>query len=120
MIARPALAYVECEKTGMRRDHLLRFIDGCAEKIVDFTGELISTPSMTPPGDESEVAAVIMDRLDILGLKGACVVSEVKERPTRCSDSAAQRDRPRFSMSLIRIPNLSGTRETYGIPIPLP
>jgi acetylornithine deacetylase/succinyl-diaminopimelate desuccinylase-like protein len=65
----------------MQRDHLLRFIDGCAEKIVDFTGELISTPSMTPPGDESKVAAVIMDRLDSLGLKGACAVSEVKERP---------------------------------------
>lgn len=65
----------------MQRDELLTLIDGWANEIVDFTGELISTPSMTPPGDESKVASVIMDRLDALDLKGACVVGEVAERP---------------------------------------
>jgi acetylornithine deacetylase len=65
----------------MQRDELLTFINGCADEIVDFTSELISTPSMTPPGDESKVVSVIMDKLDALALKGACVVSEVVERP---------------------------------------
>ena len=65
----------------MQRDDLLKFINSCADKIVDFTGDLISTPSMTPPGDERKIASVIMDKLDALALKGACVVSEVSERP---------------------------------------
>jgi acetylornithine deacetylase/succinyl-diaminopimelate desuccinylase-like protein len=65
----------------MQRDEMLRFINGCADDIVDFTGKLISTPSMTPPGDESRVAAVILEKLDALSLNGACVLSEVSERP---------------------------------------
>ena len=57
MVCRPARTYVRCEKTGMQRDDLLKFINSCADKIVDFTGELISTPSMTPPGDEAKSPA---------------------------------------------------------------
>lgn len=65
----------------MQRDELFTFINSRADKIVDFTGDLISTPSMTPPGDEREIATVIMDKLGALALKGACVVSEVEDRP---------------------------------------
>ncbi len=65
----------------MQRMSCSDFIDGCADDIVDFTGKLISTPSMTPPGDESRIAGVILERLDALSLNGACVLSEVPERP---------------------------------------
>src|ERR1051326_8652816 len=65
----------------MQRDELLAFINGRADEIVDFTGKLISTPSMTPPGDESRIAGVILEKLDALSLNGACVLSEIPERP---------------------------------------
>lgn len=56
-------------------------IESWAEEIVGFAGELIATPSETPPGDERKVASLLVNKLERLGLRGACVVSEIPERP---------------------------------------
>jgi acetylornithine deacetylase/succinyl-diaminopimelate desuccinylase family protein len=60
---------------------LLQFIDDRAEEVLQFTKELIATPSETPPGDERQIAKVILDKLERIGLNGAVVASEVPERP---------------------------------------
>lgn len=60
---------------------LLQLIDDRADEVVQFTKELIATPSETPPGDERKIAKVILDRLDRIGLSGATVASEIPERP---------------------------------------
>ena len=60
---------------------LLQFIDERADEVLQFTKELISTPSETPPGDERKIAKVILDKLERIGLRGAVVASEIPERP---------------------------------------
>src|SRR5438105_10635957 len=65
----------------MHQDGLVKFIDDCAREIVNFTGKLISTPSITPPGDERKITSVLLERLDSLGLKGALIVGQLPERP---------------------------------------
>jgi acetylornithine deacetylase/succinyl-diaminopimelate desuccinylase-like protein len=58
-----------------------QIIDERRNEIVDFAGELIATPSETPPGDERCVVALVMDRLDRLGLTGATIAGATRERP---------------------------------------
>ena len=65
----------------MATPKLTEFIDRRASEIVDFTCELIATPSPTPPGDERQVARLLLDRLDRLGLTGAVTAAEIPERP---------------------------------------
>src|ERR1700679_3469876 len=60
---------------------LLQLIDDRADEVLQFTKELIATPSETPPGDERRIAKVILDRLERIGLSGATVASEIPERP---------------------------------------
>ena len=60
---------------------LITTLDSWREEIIDFACELVATPSETPPGDERRVAAVILNKLESLGLSGATVVGEVPERP---------------------------------------
>lgn len=67
--------------TNAVRDELISIVEARRDEIIDFACELVATPSETPPGDERRVAAVIRNRLDNLGLKGATVVSETPERP---------------------------------------
>lgn len=66
---------------GMLEQELLQFVEGRADEVIQFTKELIATPSETPPGDERRIAKVILDRLDGLGLKGAVLASMIPERP---------------------------------------
>jgi len=63
------------------QQQLLQLIDEQAEEVVQFTKELIATPSETPPGDERRIAKVILDRLERVGLSGAVVAGEIPERP---------------------------------------
>ena len=65
----------------MVEQKLLQFIDGRADEVIQFTKDLIATPSETPPGDERKIARVILDKLDGLGLNGTVVASEIPERP---------------------------------------
>src|SRR4029079_17285326 len=60
---------------------LTTIINARRDEILDFTAELIATPSETPPGDERRIAAVATDRLDRLGLTGATIAAEAPERP---------------------------------------
>ena len=62
-------------------NELVSILDRWSDEIIDFTCELVATPSETPPGDERRVASVILNRLDKLGLRGAIVVGETPERP---------------------------------------
>jgi acetylornithine deacetylase/succinyl-diaminopimelate desuccinylase-like protein len=55
-------------------------IDEWRDEIIDITCELIATPSETPPGDERKIAALILHRLNRLGL-AATTAGEVPERP---------------------------------------
>lgn len=52
-----------------------------ADEILDFTCELIRTPSVNPPGDESLVAAVVLDRLRAIGITDAEIVADLPDRP---------------------------------------
>ena len=61
---------------------LLRFIEARREELVRFASELIATPSITPPGDERAVVALLLSRLPELGLVGAEVVGPTSDRPS--------------------------------------
>jgi acetylornithine deacetylase/succinyl-diaminopimelate desuccinylase-like protein len=56
-------------------------IDRHRDDIIEFTRELIATPSETPPGDERRVAALVVDKLNSLGIRDTAVVGEKPERP---------------------------------------
>jgi acetylornithine deacetylase len=62
-------------------EKIVQLIDGWSNELVDFTCELIATPSENPPGDERKVARLLLDKLDRLGLTGAFTTSELPERP---------------------------------------
>jgi acetylornithine deacetylase len=63
------------------KEKLVGLVDHWTERVIQFTRELIATPSETPPGDERKIAKVILDEFDRLGLEGTVVVSEIPERP---------------------------------------
>ena len=60
---------------------VLRYLDDHRDELLEFTRELIATPSMNPPGDERAMADAVIGRLNDLGLKGAEVKAKVPERP---------------------------------------
>ena len=63
------------------KEKLVGLVDHWTERLIQFTGELIATPSETPPGDERKIAKLILDEFERLGLEGPVVVSEIPERP---------------------------------------
>lgn len=65
----------------MAEDTIVRLIDEWSDDIIRFTEQLVATPSVTPPGDEREIAQLLLGKLDRLGLDGAAVVGELPERP---------------------------------------
>ena len=65
----------------MTTETIIRLIDGWSAEIIQFTGELIATPSETPTGDERKITKLLSDKLDQLGLTGALVTSDVPEHP---------------------------------------
>ncbi|MGB7589655.1 MAG: M20/M25/M40 family metallo-hydrolase [Terriglobia bacterium] len=60
---------------------ITQLIDSWGPEIINFTKELIATPSETPTGDERSITQLIKARLNKLGLSGAEVASEVLEHP---------------------------------------
>ncbi|MGD1082196.1 MAG: M20 family metallopeptidase [Candidatus Sulfotelmatobacter sp.] len=62
----------------MKAEKIIRLIDDWSPDIIQFTGELIATPSET---DEREITQLLFDKLDQLGLTGAWVTSDVPEHP---------------------------------------
>src|ERR1700681_2809848 len=65
----------------MTAEKITRLIDDWSPEIIQFTGELIATPSETPPGDERKITQVLSDKLDQLGLAGAWVTSDLPKHP---------------------------------------
>jgi acetylornithine deacetylase len=57
------------------------FIRSRQQEIFDFTCELIRTPSINPPGNETAVAAVIQKRLQKLGVENVKILSSQESRP---------------------------------------
>ncbi len=62
-------------------EDITQLIDSRRSEIIDFTGELIATPSETPTGDERRIAQLILAQMNKLGLSGAAVASEIPEHP---------------------------------------
>lgn len=62
-------------------EKIIQLIDSWGPEIINFTGELIATPSETPTGDERRVTKLILDQMNKLGLSGPVVASEVPEHP---------------------------------------
>jgi acetylornithine deacetylase len=60
--------------------NLLAWIDSRREELLQFTARLVATPSPNPPGDERAVAAVVLEELERLGLKGAEVAAKEPHR----------------------------------------
>lgn len=60
---------------------VLRYLEERRQEIIQFTAELVATPSPNPPGDERAVARLIQDRMQKLGLAGAEVRARAPERP---------------------------------------
>lgn len=60
---------------------LLATVDAWRNEIINFTCELISTPSENPPGDERKIAELIVSKLERLGLRGGHILTETAERP---------------------------------------
>jgi acetylornithine deacetylase/succinyl-diaminopimelate desuccinylase-like protein len=65
----------------MKEEKLLHLIDRWSDDIVQFTCELVATPSVTPPGDEREIARLLLAKLAQLELNDATVASEIPQRP---------------------------------------
>lgn len=60
---------------------LLAYLDECESDLVEFTRELIATPSVNPPGDERAVVAASRDRLHALGVTATEVLAREEQRP---------------------------------------
>ena len=60
---------------------ILAYLDAHADEILDFARELIRTNSINPPGDETAVAARVVERLRTLGVDDVTVLSEEPNRP---------------------------------------
>lgn len=65
----------------MDQNGLIQLIEHSAQKIIRFTGQLIATPSITPPGDERAIATLLLQTLKGLGLDETFIVGEQEERP---------------------------------------
>ena len=59
----------------------LWYLEARQEEMIDFASQLITIPSMNPPGDEGAVTGVILAKMNELGLEGAEVLARAPERP---------------------------------------
>ena len=64
-----------------RREEALEFIGRNEGDILEFTKTLIRTPSPNPPGDETAVAEIVVERLRALGVSDIDVVGAEDHRP---------------------------------------
>jgi acetylornithine deacetylase len=60
---------------------LLAFLDEREGELVEFTRELVATPSVNPPGDERAAAALVRARLGELGVEDVRELAAVEGRP---------------------------------------
>ena len=60
---------------------VVEFLRERADEILEFTCELIRTPSVNPPGDEVPISKVILEKLRRLGVTERQIVGALDERP---------------------------------------
>jgi acetylornithine deacetylase/succinyl-diaminopimelate desuccinylase family protein len=60
---------------------ILEIVENRREELIDFACDLVATPSENPPGDERNVAEVIINKIRKLGLGVPQVLSRVEHRP---------------------------------------
>ena len=60
---------------------VVEFLRERADEILEFTCELIRTPSVNPPGDEVPISKVILEKLRMLGVTECQIVGALDERP---------------------------------------
>lgn len=75
------------------------FIAERSEEILEFARDLIRTPSVNPPGDETAVAELIAERLDALGVGDRRIVAAVPERPNVLARVQGSRPGPSVMLS---------------------
>lgn len=76
------------------KEEINLLIDKYEEEIVDFTGQLIKTPSENPPGDEESVANVIIEKMKNLDITEIEKLEKEKGRPNVLAWVRGRRDRP--------------------------
>jgi len=62
-------------------EQIKRATDSRRNEIIDFTKELIRTPSENPPGNEAEVGKIIVEKLKELGITDIQVLEKTPNRP---------------------------------------
>jgi acetylornithine deacetylase/succinyl-diaminopimelate desuccinylase-like protein len=67
---------MECVET-----RTIQYLEAHERELIDFTCALVSSPSMTPPGDERAMADTILKEMSRLRLAGVEVKAETPERP---------------------------------------
>jgi len=60
---------------------VVTFIAERADEILEFTCDLIRTPSVNPPGDEVAVSRLVIDRLARLGIEDCSIAACLPDRP---------------------------------------
>ena len=70
---------------------VVEFLRERADEILEFTCELIRTPSVNPPGDEVPISKVILEKLRMLGVTERQIVGALDERPQRACACARHR-----------------------------
>lgn len=60
---------------------VVKFLRERADEILEFTCELIRTPSVNPPGDEVPISKLILEKLRILGVTERQIVGALDARP---------------------------------------
>jgi acetylornithine deacetylase/succinyl-diaminopimelate desuccinylase-like protein len=78
---------------------LLADIESQREAILGFTTQLIATPSPTPPGDETAVAALVSAHMAQLGLRDSRTVGPSATRSSVLWRSAGGRPGPRIALN---------------------
>ena len=73
---------------------IVDYLEGREREILDFACQLIATPSPNPPGDERQVAEVVLKKLAALGLQGAEVKAKKTERPNILLRLPGKEDEP--------------------------
>jgi acetylornithine deacetylase/succinyl-diaminopimelate desuccinylase family protein len=69
------------ETSAQTATKIIEYIDQHRQEIIDFACELVATPSMNPPGDETKVAALVQSKLGSLGLPTGEIVASDPDRP---------------------------------------
>lgn len=64
-----------------RKEAVTAFLEGRGDEVLEFARELIRTPSPNPPGNETEVADLVTERLTTLGVDDVTRMGAEENRP---------------------------------------